>query len=87
MSFGMIDRPMFNGICRSERILHHHPDFNSKFGQPGCVDVEASNRIVMMYVNPRNSELWQKDMTTTFDAEAFVENFRAKGSAAFRSPK
>ena len=22
MSFGMIDRPMFNGICRSERILH-----------------------------------------------------------------
>ena len=32
---------------------------------PGCVDVEASNRIVMMYVNPRNSELWQKDMTTT----------------------
>ena len=30
-----------------------------------CVDVEASNGIVKMYVNPRNSELWQKDMTTT----------------------
>ena len=25
MSFGMIDRPMFKGICRSERTLHPSP--------------------------------------------------------------
>ena len=64
MSFGMIDRPMSKGVCCSERTSIIRT-LTVSSDSSRCVDVEASNLIVKMYVNPRNSELWQKDMTTT----------------------
>lgn len=64
MSFGMIDCPMSKGVCCSERTSIIRT-LTVSSDSSRCVDVEASNLIVKMYVNPRNSELWQKDMTTT----------------------
>jgi len=59
MSFGMIDRPMSKGVCCSERTsIIRTLTLSSDSSR--CVDVEASNLIVKMYVNPRNSELWQR---------------------------
>lgn len=59
MNFGMIDRPMFKEICCSERTSIIRT-LTVSSDSPMCVDVEASNRIILIYVKSQEIMIYGK---------------------------